>query len=284
MLAVTSTKPMSKDPMSSHHRLDRFRPAHHHRRIRRQYLALAGVVLIGLLAFFGYRFRQQLGIWYYERTKPATLPTTTAPEPDLDPLTSGTPTITLAAELNLAVPFTSQAPKGIWDPAHEEYCEEASAIMAAYYFQKKTFASPDEADAEMMKLETWQRQTFGYFESTTAAETKQMIETNFELAVELETTVTATTIKQALNENKLVLVPAAGRELGNPYFTAPGPIYHMYVIKGYTADGRFITNDPGTRHGADYVYSEATVLGTTGDYNHGDPANGQPVLIIVSAR
>lgn len=270
--------------MPSSDRLERFRPAHHHRRLRRQYLALTGILLIAIVGLFGYRFRQQLGIWYYEQTKPTALPTASVPEPDPTPLTSGTAVTTIAPELNLAVPFTSQAPKGVWDPAHEEYCEEASVVMAAYYFQKKTFAGPDDADAQMVKLEDWQQRTFGYFESTTAVETKRMIEENFNLKVELETTVDAITIKRALNENKLVLVPAAGRELGNPYFTAPGPIYHMYVIKGYTADDRFITNDPGTRHGADYVYSETTVLTTTGDYNHGDPTNGQPVLLIVSAR
>ena len=36
-------------------------------------------------------------------------------------------------------------------------------------------------------------------------------------------------IKEFLMAGKLVIVPAAGRQLGNPYYKAPGPVYHMLV-------------------------------------------------------
>jgi len=42
--------------------------------------------------------------------------------------------------------------------------------------------------------------------------------------------------------------------LKNPNFKAPGPIYHMLVIKGLTKTGDFITNDNGTRNGHNYIY------------------------------
>ena len=50
-----------------------------------------------------------------------------------------------------------------------------------------------------------------------------------------------------------MLVPTAGRELGNPYYKQPGPIYHFLVIRGYTSK-YLITNDVGTRRGEEYKY------------------------------
>ena len=235
-----------------------------------------------------FHYRQQLAIFRYQVTRPTTLPTasapvTTTPAPIIETPTSmplqPTP---IPAELNLAVPFTSQAPNGNWDTAHEEYCEEASALMADRYFEQTPIGTKDEADSALTALANWETAHLGFFESTTAAQTKQMIEANFPLNVTLTTTVDATTIKRALTDNQLVLVPSAGRKLGNPYFTAPGPVYHMLVIKGFTKDGKFITNDPGTRHGADYVYDEQTLLNAVGDWNNGNPATGQKVILIVS--
>jgi len=44
--------------------------------------------------------------------------------------------------------------------------------------------------------------------------------------------------------------------LKNPNFRQPGPLYHMFVIKGYTPK-EIITNDVGTRKGDGYKYSYA---------------------------
>jgi hypothetical protein len=67
-----------------------------------------------------------------------------------------------------------------------------------------------------------------------------------------------------------VIVPAAGRLLGNPYFTAPGPIYHMLILRGYTASNQFISNDPGTKRGESYVYSVDTIMNAMHDWNNGE--------------
>lgn len=68
--------------------------------------------------------------------------------------------------------------------------------------------------------------------------------------------------------------------LGNPYFTPPGPIYHMLVIKGYNLT-EFITNDPGTRRGADYVYSYQTLMKAIHDWNNGNVESGKSATISV---
>jgi hypothetical protein len=96
--------------------------------------------------------------------------------------------------------------------------------------------------------------------------------------------VTVELIKQELARGNLVLLPAAGRELGNPYFRRPGPLYHMLVVRGYNTEGQFITNDPGTKHGEQYLYSAKKLLAAVHDWNGGEVATGQPVLIVVSGK
>src|SRR3989338_6107342 len=56
----------------------------------------------------------------------------------------------LPAEINLKIPFTSQAPRANWNLPYGEACEEASALMV-HYFKNKTFTK-ESADAEIKKL------------------------------------------------------------------------------------------------------------------------------------
>ncbi|MEK7105720.1 MAG: C39 family peptidase [Patescibacteria group bacterium] len=188
----------------------------------------------------------------------------------------------LPAEFNLAVPFTSQAPKSVWDEVHQETCEEASAYMAAEYLAGTPAGKidPDVADAALMKIIEFENSFFGFNKDTTAAQTASLLEAYFNLNPELIVNPTADQIKAAIVAGHPVIVPAAGRELGNPNFTAPGPLYHMFVIKGYTAKG-FITNDPGTRLGADYFYTFDVVMNAIHDWNGGDVGNGAKVVIVV---
>ena len=62
-------------------------------------------------------------------------------------------------------------------------------------------------------------------------------------------------IKAVIAAGYPVIVPAAGRDLGNVNFRDPGPLYHMLVIVGYD-ENDFITNDPGTRNGEGYRYKQ----------------------------
>lgn len=199
--------------------------------------------------------------------------------------------VELPAEKNLAVPFTSQAPHANWDEDHGEFCEEASVLMAGRYFARRGILSADDAEAALQSIKRWELDNLGWYFDTTAAETASIIRGLYDLTVtELEDP-TITDIKSAIAAGKLVLVPAAGRELGNPNFTAPGPIYHFFVIRGYTADGKFITNDPGTRKGEQYVYDQQVVMDAISDWvpkeprtvpRSGDVAGGRKVVLIVS--
>ncbi len=191
--------------------------------------------------------------------------------------------VALPAEINLAVPFTPQAPHANWELPYNEFCEEASVLMAASYLQDADITSAEAADQKMLAIKAFEEKRFGHYEDTTVAETAIILREYYNITkVELHDNPTVTDIKQALAARKLVIVPAAGQQLHNPYFRAPGPLYHMLVIKGYTADGQFIVNDPGTRRGADYVYEESVVMNAMHNWRKdGQVEQGNKVVIIV---
>lgn len=190
----------------------------------------------------------------------------------------------LPAEMNLAVPFTSQAPHANWELPYQEACEEAASLMVHYFWADQTFASKEEADREIRALVDFQETKYGFYKDSTAEETARFIRAKWNYdTVEVVTgaSVTIDRIKREIADGYPVIAFAAGQQLGNPNFRGDGPLYHALVIKGYTKDGKFITNDPGTRNGADYTYSETTLLKAIHDWNNGDPATGQKAIIIV---
>lgn len=187
-------------------------------------------------------------------------------------------TAVLPAEVNLKVPFTSQAPDANWDQDHDEFCEEAAALMVGRYWQDRAIAGKSEAEAALQEIKSFELKELGFYFDTTAAETAKILEKLYGLRVEIVTDPSLDDIKRAVASGDPVIVPAAGRELGNPNFRRPGPVYHNLVVKGYTADGKLITNDPGTRKGADYVYDADVVMNAMHDWvPSGDrtkPGNG----------
>lgn len=191
-------------------------------------------------------------------------------------------TIIIPAEFNLDVPFTVQAPLGVWDALHNDACEEASAIMSFDFVLKKPIGDASAADKEILKIVDWENTNFGFSKDTDAEKTAEILQKFYGLKnAEVKYDITMDNIKAAVASGFPVIVPAAGRELHNPYYRAPGPLYHMLVIKGYTKDGKIITNDPGTKHGEDYVYDSQVLFNAIHDWNGGDVLNGKKAMIIV---
>lgn len=181
--------------------------------------------------------------------------------------------------INLAAPFTSQAPFGIWDDVHEETCEEASVAMADAFYTKRTF-TPESADRELLALVEWQKTRFGHWEDTDAEEVATIAREYYGFKkVEVREDVTVESIKREISKGNLVILPVFGQGL-NPFFTPPGPDYHMLLVKGFT-ETKFITNDPGTRRGADFTYTFNKLLTAVHDWNDGNVLAGRKVMIVV---
>ncbi len=173
------------------------------------------------------------------------------------------------------VPFTSQAPFGNWDPPYDEACEEASMLMVARFIENKGITS-DQADQVITDLAKWESDN-GYTIDITAEETVDVFKQYFGYNSKVSTDTSIARIKKELAQDNLIIIPAAGRMLGNPYFSGAGPVYHMLVITGYT-DTTFITNDPGTRRGDGYEYDQNVIINAIHDWDASilDPQTGQP--------
>ncbi len=183
--------------------------------------------------------------------------------------------------LNLNVPFMVQAPYANWDELHNEACEEASAIMLKAYYDGEVDIATEEAEERIMDLTAWQDETFGYHLDTTAEEVARLLRERYGLPRAQAVTVSSVDeIKASLAAGHPVIVPAYGRALGNPNFRGEGPLYHMLVVKGYT-DTKFITNDPGTKRGADFTYDLDTLWNAIHDWNGGDVRNGAKVVVMM---
>ncbi len=279
------------------------------------YLILAVVVValvLGVVNYFGHRKTPTSDVpsltWrdlniddIVTKNPTATTPTSTAgttpaqliitpPSPTPEPSQSSALTANQKTELssaNLAVPFTSQAPTGNWDALHEDACEEASIYMVHEYFGGVTANAkidPATADTAITAIVNYSVTKFADGPSIDASQVVQLITSYYPtFTATIVDNPTIEQIKTAINAGHPVLVPAAGRLLGNPNFSGSGPLYHFLVIRGYDAT-HFITNDPGTRLGQNYNYTQSVIMNAMHDWNGGDPLNGAARVIIMTPK
>jgi len=222
------------------------------------------------------------GISESENYKLESSPQTNAPDEKdtTDPLAGD---ISLPSELNLDVPWMSQAPNANWDYPYQEACEDASMLMVNAFYQKRSGKIPvDEADSEILKLVDYENENIGDYKDTNAQETAQIIRDYFGYKdVRVFPVHEAKDIQSILARGYPVIMPFWGKALDNPNFRNGGPLYHMLVVKGYTKDNHFITGDPGTRLGQDFVYTFENLLDSAHDWNGGNVSEGEKVMIVV---
>lgn len=169
----------------------------------------------------------------------------------------------IPATFDIDIAFASQAPFSNWDLPYQEACEEASLIMAYKYFANERL-DKQIMDNEIKKLVDWQMEQYGYYTDTNLEEVKYIAEQYFGLDVEISNRVEVDYFKELISQGYLIIIPASGRDLDNPNFTSPGPIFHMLVVRGYDRN-EFITNDPGTRNGLKFKYKYKNLLSSIHD-------------------
>ncbi len=242
---------------------------------------LLSMILSGLIYFL--LFRSSLLV--QNLVHPATFAvTSTLPFCLMDPTP---PTTTPLHFVMQTVPFISQAPEAQWsDPIFQDGCEEASLLMAMSWAQG-TPLSAGNATEEIMKLIRFEEASDkGYTADVSATDVADIARRYFNYTqVEVAEHVTATSLIERLQAGAVIVAPMNGQLLHNPYFTAPGPLYHMLLVIGYDPTTQeFITNDPGTRRGKGFRYSVPVFMNALRDYpsGHHEPIthNEKRVVII----
>ncbi len=165
--------------------------------------------------------------------------------------------------VQLKLPFASQAPNGNWDPPYDEACEEASLILVNAYLNGQGM-SANEMNTQILSTVAWEEDN-GYPIDVTMPELLEIAKGKYGLNGKVIEGVTIEDIKNELRNGNPVIAPFAGRELGNPYYSGLGPWYHVLVITGFD-NNSFYTQDVGTKRGASYKYSQSVLFNALHDW------------------
>lgn len=185
-------------------------------------------------------------------------------------------------EVNLPVPFTTQAPTGDWRLPYRGACEEASTVMALWYALGKGHLSESTARREILKLVRENERTLGDAVDESVEEVQALIAHRApQIVTRIVNDPNAADLKRELARGNVIIVPVAAHLLRNPHFQVPPPRYHMLVLRGYTADGHFITNEPGTEKGEGYHYSFEVIMEAMHDLTEDNIEEGQKVVLVV---
>lgn len=192
------------------------------------------------------------------------------------------------------VPFIVQAPENAWDdPIFQDGCEEASLLMTTAWIEDEALPEPSAVSDAIHALAGFEEGRFGHHEDVNLSELVTVMREYFDHEnAHVLSDATLERIVSKIETGDLVLAPSYGRALGNPHFTAPGPVTHMIVLVGYDPASReFIVNDPGTKHGEGYRYDEDILFDAIWAYPPGhthptppEPAERIKSVIIVSRR
>lgn len=187
---------------------------------------------------------------------------------------SAVSTKTIRPNISIPVPFTSQAPLGQWkDERQQDGCEEASVAMAMAWVGNEKNISRDNWRLRILILSNFENKKYGEYRDVALTDVVAWLFHDYfnYQKVEIKAVAKAGDILSELEKGNVVLTPMDGRALKNPNFTAPGPERHMILIKGFDYKTReFITNDPGTRKGENYRYSEKIIFSAIRNYQTGN--------------
>ena len=165
-------------------------------------------------------------------------------------------------------PFQSQAPLANWDELHNEACEEASLALDYYYLNHKELTSA-EMDKQILALVAFQEKAGAKQQNLPVAEALKLAQNFYKIDGQVVADATIADMKQEISQNHPVIVPTAGRLLGNPNFRRPGPVYHMLVVIGYDQSD-IIVQDVGTHNGDHYRYNQKIFANAWHDWTGSD--------------
>jgi len=208
----------------------------------------------------------------------------------LVPFGAGAPDPTpaqLPALVNLAVPYTSQAPLMNWaDKQHD--CEEATLVMVDRYLRgdrSGALIDPATADAAINRITPWKRS-----EDLTDQQLGELAKEHLGWSYRIYPA-TLDNIKAQLALGRPVIVGVRTHGLGNAnypgfqtHYEQPGwSVSHYLVITGYDSENRLILNDPGITRGHGYTITLEQLSFAIADLDRAYPNLNQGQIVLVLA-
>ncbi len=155
--------------------------------------------------------------------------------------------------------------------------------VLAYYYATNQPLTKEKFKEEVLGLVEWQKEHFGDYEHSDIDQTAEMIQKKLKIQnskLKIISNPTVDDLKKELAQGHPIIAPFAGRQLGNPFYTGEGPLYHMMVIKGYD-EKHFITNDVGTKRGHNFIYPYETIMSTMHEWHDTDINLGAKKVIVI---
>lgn len=173
------------------------------------------------------------------------------------------------------VPFTTQAPLGMWDKPWSGYAEEACVWMAMKWVKGEEFTSIYNTADDLNAIAAWEKATFGTTDLTDIPQTLQIFLDYFDHKdAFLSGEITEAGLRSYLDEGALLILPVNGQILANPNYSDPAPEHHMILLTGAT-ETAFIANDPGTRRGEAVEYEVQKILDSVQDLE------GERIMLVI---
>jgi hypothetical protein len=167
-------------------------------------------------------------------------------------------------------PFMIQAPTANWADARQQNgCEEASSIMAVAWARGEALPTGKTAEKYILDMADWETKRYKVGNDTSVADTAERLLKTYQgfINYRVLNKISLTDLIKNIQAGRAVILPANGKKLRNPNFSAGGPDLHMLLVIGYDAKTKeFITNDPGTRRGQNYRYPAQRLYDAIRDY------------------
>ncbi|HYE60273.1 MAG TPA: C39 family peptidase [Candidatus Kapabacteria bacterium] len=179
-------------------------------------------------------------------------------------------TLAAVTQMQIPVPFTPQAPEGIWVEPWANACEEASIVMVDAYYRGLPLDTTTAVD-RIHDVIAEKEKRFGESKDESAETIVSLIEDTALWHARIEKKPTVEEIQRELHSNRPVIIPFDARRVSNPHFIDPKPDYHVAVIIGFDEETKtFIVHEPGTSFGESFRYGYDELLAANESYEIGD--------------
>lgn len=174
-----------------------------------------------------------------------------------------------------SVPFTTQAPLGMWEAPWSDYGEEACVWMAMKWAAGEDFSSIYNTADDLNAIAAWEEANIGSSKLADIPQVLQIVVNYFGYTkTYLSGDITEAGLRAFLDDGAVLILPVNGQILANPNYSDPAPEHHMIVVYGVTETG-FLANDPGTRRGEGVEYETQKILDAIQDLE------GERVMLVI---